>query len=177
MAVCLVHINAQAIEIEYARADVDKNRYIVELELIIGASKNRVFSILTDYSNFHKLNDSFIESALLKRIDDTHNKIRLITESCLLLFCFNAVFVYFIEEIEGTQMIAQIDTVMSDFNFGDAHINLEKSGNNQTRVHFYTVLQPSFWVPPFIGPWLLKPRILEEVRETFERVEEFAQRS
>jgi hypothetical protein len=171
-----VYINTQALEIKYTRADVEKNRYIVELELIVQAPKNSVYSILTDYPNFHQLNDSFIESSLLKPLDDTHNIIRLISESCLLLFCFDAVFVYFVEELGRTQMIAQIDPVMSDFNFGETYISLEKKGNDQTGIHFNTVLQPSFWIPPFIGPWLLKPRMLEEVRKTFERVEEFAQR-
>jgi hypothetical protein len=177
LVACLVYSNVPAVEINYARADVENNKYIVELDLIIQASMNNVFSILTDYPSFYQLNDCFIESTLLKHIDATHSKTRLVTESCLLLFCFDAVFVYFIEEIERSQMIAQIDPVMSDFSFGETHISLEKSGNDQTRIHFHTVLQPSFWIPPFIGPWLLKPRMLEEVRETFERVEEFAQRS
>ena len=85
-------------------------------------------------------------------------------------------FVYIVEEIERSRMIAQIDPAMSDFDSGKTYISLEKSGNDQTGIHFKTVLQPSFWIPPFIGPWLLKPRMLEEVRITFERVEEFAQR-
>jgi hypothetical protein len=177
MVFCLVYNNTQALEIKYARADVENNRYIVELELIIRASKNRIFSILTDYSNVHKLNDSFIESILLERVDNSHSKVRLVAESCLLLFCFDAAFVYFINEIDRSQIIARIDPDMSDFSFGETHLGLEKSGNNQTGIHFNTILQPSFWIPPFIGPLLLKSRMLEEVRETFAQVEGFAQRS
>jgi len=173
---CLLYSGVQAIDIQHSSAVVDNSRYIVELDIIIQAPKDRVYSILTDYSNFHQLNDSFVESNLLKHIDSTHSKTRLMTESCVLLFCFNAVFVYFIEVSGESEMFAVIDPTMSDLNFGESHLRLNSIGKGQTRVQFDTVNQPSFWIPPIIGPWLLKSRMLEEVKETFEKVEEFAQR-
>jgi hypothetical protein len=176
LVVCLLYTSTQAIDIHHCSAVVENDRYIVKLDVVIQAPIDRVYSILTDYSNFHQLNESFIESDLLKRIDSTHIKTRLMTESCVLLFCFHAVFVYVIEESGGAEMIARIDPTMSDLSYGESRMRLSSIGKAQTRVQFDAVNQPSFWIPPLIGPWLLKSRMMEEVKETFEKVEEFAQR-
>jgi hypothetical protein len=33
---------------------------------------------------------------------------------------------------------------------------------------------PAFWIPPVIGPWLIKKKMMEEGRVTIERIEELA---
>ncbi|OGT33302.1 MAG: hypothetical protein A2W28_00255 [Gammaproteobacteria bacterium RBG_16_51_14] len=171
----LWYASVQAIDMQHTRVDAENNRYLIDLDITMQAPVDRVYKILADYSNYHQLNDSFIESALLERSDATHSKTRLVTESCVLVFCFNAVFVYFVETAEGTEITARIDPVVSDFSYGESRMRFYKIDSNRTEIHFFTELQPAFWIPPFIGPWVLKGRILDEVRETFERVEAFAQ--
>ena len=174
LVVCLWCGVTQAMDIQVEEADVEDNRYRVNLSLILQARPDRVFAILTDYSNFYRLNDSFIESTLLASTDTTHSETRLVAESCVLVFCFQARFTYIIRESEKGIIVAVIDPERSDFSFGESRLELEGEGEDKSRIDFITTLKPSFWIPPFIGPWLLKPRMLEEVKETFDMVEKLA---
>ena len=59
---------------------------------------------------------------------------------------------------------------LSDFRRGIYRWRLQ-SENGATRMQFTALLEPDFWVPPVIGPWLIKRKLLDEVRVTTAAIE------
>ena len=65
---------------------------------------------------------------------------------------------------------ASILPEQSDFRYGHAVWQLEADGAD-TLMHFTAQLEPSFWVPPLIGPWLFENKIVGELLESATTIE------
>jgi hypothetical protein len=54
---------------------------------------------------------------------------------------------------------------VSDFRSGFARWQLRPQGES-TLLSFSHRFEPDFWVPPVIGPWIIKRTLISEVAET-----------
>jgi hypothetical protein len=51
---------------------------------------------------------------------------------------------------------------------------MSSRGAGLSRIVLDCEVVPSFWIPPVIGPWVIKRKMLEEGRETILRIEALA---
>src|SRR3546814_6184254 len=63
---------------------------------------------------------------------------------------------------ERYQLDALVIPALSNLRYGKAHWQLERC-DAQTCLNFSAELEPDFWVPPLLGPWLIKRTMRREI--------------
>ena len=129
-----------------------------------------VHSIVTDYDHMKRINDDIVESRVLHRYENGELKRLLMLRHCILLFCFDMDFVERVHESAGhitTTMVPEEST----FSDGTANWRIEALADGYTRVSVSARQTPRFWIPPVLGPLVLKRVFMKEVAETCANIE------
>lgn len=82
-----------------------------------------------------------------------------------------------LEEIEqqaNGDIITRIVPEASDFSYGRFHWRTRRVSAQASRIALSAELTPAFWVPPLIGPWILKHKLRAVALESCERLERLA---
>ena len=172
-----ISIVARSGEIEAARVTQQDGEYQVHLSVKVSGDQLTIYKITTDYDQLARLSDIIIESGLVERIDQDGNKIvrrRLLTKTCLILFCFVATLVEDITESGDGIIKTTIIPEESNFLYGDATWQVLESDEPYTLIIFNSRFKPDFWVPPLVGPLLIKKMVLDETKKTITNIEKIA---
>jgi hypothetical protein len=129
--------------------------------------------VVTDYDDIHRVNDSITESRVLERHGPDRLKRLLALRQCVLVFCFD---IRFVEEIsiDDERIETTIVPAESTFREGTAVWRLEALDGGRTRITVTAMQTPDFWIPPVLGPMLLKRVFLREIAETCANIERLA---
>ncbi len=147
--------------------------YILNLNVKLTSPFEPVHAIVTDYDQLHLISDVLIETSLLSAPDAEIKRRRLVTRTCIFIFCFTA---KMIEDVWETQnsIITRIIPDQSDYKFGETEWRIDIIDDEHSRISLYCELEPDFWIPPFIGPYLMKKTMMREAKKTIRRIEELA---
>jgi hypothetical protein len=74
---------------------------------------------------------------------------------------------------DGGDLHAEVLPAQSDFRYGRADWQFRAAGAG-TQLHFIAELEPAFWIPPLIGPWLVERSLSEEAQRTSAGIEHLA---
>ena len=148
------------------------NRYTIHMVMHLNVDATTVYDTLTDYANFTQLDKSILESTLVHAAHP-HYQVRVVTNSCAIIFCKEMVIFENVKELPGGFVQVELDPEQSDFHYGRMLWRITPHENG-TRVSFDGELEPSFWVPPLLGPALFKSGFLKETRNMIEGVERIA---
>ena len=67
-----------------------------------------------------------------------------------------------VERLSDMHVVARIVPELSDFNSGTAEWKLHNV-QEDTVLQFTARVEPDFWVPPVIGAWLFRRKIVSEM--------------
>jgi hypothetical protein len=152
----------------------DSARYELTADVLMDASPEAIFQVLTDYDRFDRISSIYKESSYLEPAEDGTPLVYTRVEGCLLFFCMN---MRRVERLE-TRWPQWIRTTAlperSDFHFSQSEWVLVPEGDG-TRVSYRLEMEPDFRVPPVIGPWVLKRRLLSGGARAVKRIERLAQ--
>jgi hypothetical protein len=152
----------------------DSARYELTADVLMDATPEAIFQVLTDYDRFDRISSIYKESSYLEPAEDGTPLVYTRVEGCLLFFCMN---MRRVERLE-TRWPQWIRTTalpeQSDFHFSQSEWVLVPEGDG-TRVSYRLEMEPDFRVPPVIGPWVLKRRLLSGGARAVERIERLAQ--
>lgn len=157
-----------AVDVAHARG-----RYTVHFDVRLAAPRARLERYLTDYANYAEYFDTITESTVLSGTPEGVQRIRLRAYSCVLFFCNTLTMVKDIAEQEPGALLAHIDPALSDFEEATEHWRVLADGDH-TRLQYDAELVPNFFVPPLIGPWILKKKIRASLLSGAERLETLA---
>ena len=158
-------------EINDSHVDYTDGVYSLTFDVVIDADLQTVRSIITDYADIAELSDLFIHSEILETADDTGLRRLLVARACMLFFCRDMRVVEEIEEHTGDEIITTIIPGESDFKSGTTHWRLSEHAPGKTRIEFHGDEEPDFWVPPFLGPVLVKRRLLKDAHVIINNIE------
>ncbi len=148
--------------------------YTVTFDAAIAAPPSRVYELMTDYADLSELSNSITESAVIKQLDEHHHITRLLLHTCILFFCRKMILVEEVRVNGRDEILAKVIAENSDFRQGSSHWVISPLGNDQTRMTLHRKLEPAFWIPPVIGPWLVRKKMLQELSILIERLEYYA---
>lgn len=173
LLICLLWLCQPLFAGEVQRADVihKKGVYTFHFDAVIEGTFDDVYSVVTDYENLHQLSDSMLTSELLHTSDDGIMRLRFLAKTCLLIFCFEKKLVADAEEISKGVFKATDVSELSDFMLGQGTWSLIPVEERQTRIKFEGLVEPDFWIPPIIGPWLIKKKIKKLSLESINKIE------
>ncbi|HEY7840585.1 MAG TPA: hypothetical protein VIC61_03370 [Gammaproteobacteria bacterium] len=173
-ALCMLcSLTAAAGQVSRAEVSHDKGTYHLLLDVELNADLAPVYAIATDFENLYRISPTIIESARLPSPGPGLERRKMVLRTCILFFCFDADFVED-AELVGHTIITTIVPEQSDFKSGRTTWEMSSRGPGLSRIVLETKVVPAFWIPPVIGPWLIKKKMMEEGRVTIERIEELA---
>ena len=139
--------------------------YVIAVEARIIAPPDTVFGILTDYEHLTSINSSIRESSIIHTYNPAKHRVHTLIRACILFFCRSVRQVQDLEQQNNHLLVAHIIPELSDFRQGRAEWRLSDAAG-ATDMHFTARLEPAFWVPPVIGPWLFRHKIVSELLES-----------
>lgn len=143
--------------------------YVLDLDMRIVGEHNRVRGVLLDFPHLTQLNNTIKVSKLLFSSGNVHS-VLIETEGCVLFYCKRVKQVQLVTEIAHDVIQSTTDPDESDFHHGQTQWQLFDEGKH-TRIHYHSDFVPKFWIPPLIGPAILKSRLLEEAQKTLNGIE------
>jgi hypothetical protein len=144
--------------------------YAIAVEARIIASPDTVFGFLTDYERLPSINSSIRESSIIHTYGPAKHRVHTLIRACILFFCRSVRQVQDLEQQNKHLLVAHIIPELSDFRQGRAEWRLSDAAG-ATDMHFTARLEPAFWVPPVIGPWLFRHKIVSELLESAAHME------
>lgn len=132
-----------------------------------------VYAVLTDFDNFHRIAGAFEESRVLEPAADGSPRVYTRLRGCVLLFCRTLERVERLTLEPDRAIVAYAEPEASDVRSGHSQWRLRADGD-ATVVEFDTTMEPDFWVPPLIGPAVIKRRLARDGERAVQRIERLA---
>ncbi|MEX2496609.1 MAG: SRPBCC family protein [Woeseia sp.] len=163
----------QAADLRSVEVEREDDRYLLTSEAWLAASREEVYRVLTDYDLFVQFSSAYVESRNLEA--DARGRPRFFTrlQGCLLFYCRSVVRHGYLLLKPGSEIIAIADPEGSDFEYSRERWRLEsEEGGTLLRYDFETI--PRMWVPPVIGPYVIKRSLRSNGVEAIGRIEALA---
>ena len=148
--------------------------YSYQFTVTIEAPLEATRAVVTDYDNIKQINDDVLDSRVLATYDDGSLKRKLWLEQCLLIFCFDLFFIEMVVENGPNEIVTTIIPEESNFKRGVATWTLQALSDTRTQITVSAEQEPDFWIPPVIGPALMKRVFKKEIQETVNKIEHAA---
>jgi len=156
-----------------ATASYQEGVYLVEVDALVSVPEPRVRELLTDYNHLGRVNPDIKISEILKTRKPGDYQVRTVTQACIWFFCKLIHQVQDVIEAADGSVMATIIPAQSDFRHGYARLDLWQEADG-TRVQIRAEVEPDFWIPPLIGPWMIKRKLRGEAIETVQNLEQVA---
>ncbi|MGD9408219.1 MAG: SRPBCC family protein [Gammaproteobacteria bacterium] len=145
----------QAAEFRSLEFFKDGDRYVVESDIYLEAPPDGVYRVLTDYEGFPELSSIFVEGRMLEPVIDGSGLVFLHMKGCVLFFCRDVRLVERLEVVPETRVEVFVDPERSDLDYGWARWDIAAEGGGAL-VRYEMEMVPQFWIPPVIGPLIIK---------------------
>ncbi len=165
---------AAAADIEHAEFRYEDHHYHYAYSARLAAPVAAVRRVMTDYDVLARLNDDIVFSRVLTRFDDRSLKRQMLLKHCVMMFCFDIDFIERIELTDDGRIVATIVPDEGSFASGRTEMAFEALPDGSTRVSSVAEQKPTFFVPPVIGPLMMKRSFLKEIAETTRNIERLA---
>lgn len=171
---------AQAAKVSLVTVDHDGNRYSVRMQAFMAVAPAAAHQAFTSYERLPEINNS-VERA--QRLPDAPpGAVRLDTtvRVCVAFFCKH---LHQVQDLRASRkagdygLVADVLPQRSDVRYGHAQWSMRACKRGEaagTCLDFSAQLEPDFWVPPVIGPWLIQRKMRGEARQTAEGIEKVA---
>ena len=157
-------------EVQNAKVQHEDGIYTLDLTVVVASRFQPVHALVTDYDQLYRISEILIETSLLSEADAEIKRRRLVVRTCILIFCFTATMVEDVWEDENI-IITKIIPELSDYKFGETEWRVNPVDQKHSRIDLHSELEPAFWIPPFIGPYLMKKKMIGEAKKTISRIE------
>ena len=160
------------------RLDIGRDgaRYRVALHARLDAPLADSYAVFADFHNLPKINDAVEAATPLPSpqagVERWHTRVRV----CVAFFCTHLEQVQDVrraQDSSGYRLDASVIPEMSNLRYGQADWQLAACGA-QTCLSFNAELEPDFWVPPLLGPWLIERALRREAHVTAAGIETLA---
>ncbi len=170
LILCLLCLSVDAADTERAEISFEGRTYQYTFIARLKGDSKAVHAVVTDFEHMKRINDDIVESRVLNRYENGEIKRLLKLRHCILVFCFDMDFVERVRESPGhiTTTIVPEESTFSD---GTASWQIEALDKDHTRISVSARQTPRFWIPPVLGPIILKRVFMSEVAETCANIE------
>ena len=165
----LLSYGAAAATVEAVTVDHDAGRYTIAMQVRVAVSAGAAYRVMTDFSALPQINDNVVLAEPLP-----NNRLHTVVQMCIAFFCRK------IEQMQSVVTRApdvlsmQVLPEQSDFRYGQAQWRFKSVNAHSSDLFFSAQLEPNFWIPPLIGPWLVQRKLQEQALITSTGIERVA---
>jgi len=155
--------------------DVSKQhgRFELTVHTHMEAPAQAIFEVLMDYDRLHRISSVYKETRYLEPDTDGAPLVFTRMAGCMLFYCMNMRRTERLEAVAPHFIRTETLPELSDFKYGRSEWTLEPAQGG-TRVSYTLEIEPDFWVPPVIGPWVLKRTLARGGGRVINRIERLA---
>jgi hypothetical protein len=174
LALCLVLPAAVAAgSLDSLSVTRDGKHYSVTMVASLEATQQQVWAVLADPEALRKLNDAIVEIDYSESPNKAATRRAVsVIRLCVLFFCKHLNQTQDLFQ-EPNHLRAEVIPALSDFHqgYGDWKVG---SFNGAAQLTFVAGLEPKFWIPPLIGPWVIRRKMANEAQVTMNNIENLA---
>lgn len=155
----------------------DGDRYHVAMRVTLDAPASDTYAVFADPARLREVNAAIREVQVLEELGPQLRRVRTRVRACVAFFCRQLQQVQdmrYQPSNDGGRIEAQVLPDRSDFRYGQASWTFSPCPTQRTCLAFDAELEPAFWVPPFLGPWLIQRKLRDEAIETSRGLERLA---
>lgn len=168
--------SAQAATIDALHVAHEGKRYRIELRARLDAPAGDTYTVFRNFDNLPRINDAVESVEPLPPGDAGLERWRTTVRVCVSFFCSRLHQVQDVRDAHdahGWRLDANVIPELSNLRFGEAAWRLDRCAE-QTCLWFRAELQPDFWVPPLIGPWVIERTMRRQAESTAQGIERLA---
>lgn len=166
-------LSATAADLRFVDVKRSKGHIKVASETFIDAPPEAVYEILADYEGFQRISKVFEETRYIERDEIGNGVVYSRAEGCVLFFCTEIERVETLTVTPPSEIVAVAIPEQSDVDFSVARWEFEAEGDG-TRLLYGVDFKPSFWIPPVLGPMIIRAKLRSRGSEAAVRIEQLA---
>ena len=161
---------------ELRNIDVDRidRRYVLTSEVWFDTNVEAIYAVFLDYDLTSRFSSFIVESRNLEPDAAGQRRFYIRNHGCVWFFCRSFERSGYVEHEPFVVIRSIADAEISDF-----HSSLEswrfQSDGTGTLVVYEFDFEPKFWIPPLIGPYVLKRKLQNDSARALDRIEAIAQ--
>ena len=173
LAAPLVWGEIGAAEVQRLALARDGQTYRLDGSFTLSVPPDEAWRMLTDYEGLPRLNPSIKKTRVLATDGPTRHRLYARTRLCAYVFCKTLDHVQWMTQHPPGRLEAEIDPADSDFEQGAARWELTPAAAG-SRLDMSIEVRPRFWVPPVVGPWLIREALRAQAQRTADGIERLA---
>ena len=165
---------ATAAELRSVGFERAEDRYIFESEAWFDAGVESIYAVLLDYDLSPQFSSGIVEARNLPETAAGQPGFYVRNRGCVMFFCKAFERTGSIDHEPFRVIRAAIDADASDFHFSNEVWEF-RTEDDGTVIRYRAEFEPKFWVPPVIGPWLIRKTLESHGGDAINRIEALAQ--
>jgi len=165
---------ATAAELQSIEVEHDNGEYSLVSVAWFDAGLEETFAVFRTWDLSEQFSSAIVEAWDLPPDESGRPGFYTRAEGCILFFCRSLVRQGWVEYVKNKELHAYVDPERSDFEFVDETWTFDEDDGG-TRVRYELHMDPKFWVPPAIGPYMIKRKLVKAGGAALNRIERVAQ--
>ena len=176
LAVLLLLASGVATAAEMRSIDVrfEDGFYTLQSTAWFDAGLESTYEVFGTWDMSPEFSGAVVEARDIEPGADGRSGFFVLNRGCILFFCKSLKREGWVERERYTVLRAVADPERSDFEVCDETWTFVEADGG-TIVNYHLNMRPGFWVPPGIGPYVIKHKLLRVVDGALDRIEVFAQ--
>jgi len=164
-------LQTHAAQVSKVQVERDGARFLINMHIVMDAPPPAVFRALQDYATMARYNPDLRSVRVEPTATPDHVRLFTTVHVCVLVFCkmlHQEQIMTATTQADGGTLRAKLVPRGGDFKGGHGLWivgpcpTVRAASCMDVRIE----LLPAFWVPPVIGPWVLRRKMAEEARHT-----------
>ncbi|HZT04975.1 MAG TPA: SRPBCC family protein [Steroidobacteraceae bacterium] len=171
--------SAHAAQVSSVHVTRKGSRFLIDMHIAIEEPPAAVFRALQDYAAMARYNPDLRAVRVEKTASSDRVRLFTTVHTCVLIFCKTMHQEQIMTAAAGADGgVLRAELVAGDFRGGYGTWIVRPCARAQavSCMDIRIELVPAFWVPPIIGPWVIRRKMEEEARRTSLGLEQTARR-
>lgn len=164
----------QAAEMLSIEVDYEEGVYTMTSEVWFDATVDQVYEVFRYWDYSTKFSSAIVESSDVEPDAQGRPQFYVRNKGCVLFFCTSFERRGYVEAEHNKVILAFVDPETSDFHLSNESWRFSKKDAG-TVVIYDLEMKPKFWIPPGIGPYLIKRKLRNNGSSAIDRIELIAQ--
>lgn len=172
----LFSTSGQSAELRSVEVDHDNGVYTMVSSIWFDATIDQVYGVFRRWDLSSDFSSSIIEAYDMEADDQGRPQFYIRNRGCVLFFCKSFERQGYVEAVPNEILRAFANPETSDFHMSNESWVFVTDGGG-TIVTYDLRMKPKFWIPPAIGPFLIKRKLKRDGGRAIHRIEAIAQQS
>ena len=173
MLLLLLGVPAVAAELLDVYVERKGDRYHFTSTTYFDTTQSQLYNVLIDFDKYPQFSSAFVEAENREPDDQGRPQFYTRMEGCALLFCKAYIRIGYLELQPEHEIIAVADPEQSNFAYSWERWQLIPKDEGTIMIYDFE-MEPGFWVPPIIGPYVIKRALRSSGGNAVNRIEAVA---